>query len=150
MEIEMKFLFRVLIVLAIEAFSYPVFAGSFEVENKGENTTVRAVIEPSGAKSGKALNVWISAVYNGVPYFYNGSSWVAYSNGPLPVAVKGKVLAASNTLTLAKGTDLSSLPGAELYVGYGTTEEDMMSSEGKMTKVGKIGKKLRWPAPRAQ
>lgn len=146
----MKFFYQILIILAVQSSSYSAYAGSFEVEDKDGKTAVRAVLDAPAARVGKPVNLWISAVYNGVPYFYNGSSWTRYTGGPLPVAVKGKLLAARNTLTVAQGTDLQSLPGADLYVGYGVTEEEMKSSEGKLKKVGKLGKRLRWPAPRAR
>jgi hypothetical protein len=144
MEIEMEFRNRILLLWATQAIVLSAYAGEIEIDSKGANTTVLAIVEPSPASIGKPLNVWVGAVYNGVPYFYNGAGWVRYINGPLPVAAKEVTLGIRNKIAVAKGTDLSLLPGADLYIGYGKTEEAMMSSsEGKLRKVGELAKKLR-------
>jgi hypothetical protein len=150
LEIEMKLYPRILLLSAVMACAFPAYAADLEISNEGNNTVVLASIEADAGHTGKPVDLWISAVYKGVAYFYNGSSWVRYAGGPLPSASKGLKLGALNKLTVAKGADLTSLPGADLYVGYGTSEDDMKNSSGKLKKVGKLGKKFRWPAPRAQ
>lgn len=146
----MKIFYRILMLAAIQAWAFSAHADDLEISNEGNNTVVLATVQADATHVGKPVNLWLSAVYQGVAYFYNGSSWVRYTGGALPVASKGQSLGANNKLTVAKGADLADLPGAELYVGYGVSEDDMKNSEGKLKKVGKLGKKFRWPAPRAQ
>jgi hypothetical protein len=146
----MKLYKRILMLSAVMSCVFSAYADDLEITNEGNNTVVVANIAPDASHTGKPVDLWLSAVYNGVAYFYNGSSWVRYTGGPLPSAGKGLKLGAKNKLTVAKGSDLTALPGADLYLGYGTSEDDMKNSQGKLKKVGKLGKKFRWPAPRAQ
>jgi hypothetical protein len=150
MEIDMKHLCRILLILAIQAWSFAAYAADVEITNQGDNTTVVILPEPGPSHRGKPVNVWVSAVHDGVTYFHNGSAWERYAGGALPPAARGLSIAPGQRLTLAKGTDLKDLEEVDLYVGYGANEQEMQASEDKLTKVVRVGRKMRWPAPRPQ
>ncbi|MGV8899428.1 MAG: hypothetical protein ACOH2B_09345 [Burkholderiaceae bacterium] len=146
----MKLLCQLFLIFNIAIFSMPAHAQSFELADTSAGTTVTATIAPEAAARGRVVNIWVSAVYKGAPYFYNGSAWVPYTGGPYPVAMRGKVLATETKLVLAKDSNFTALPGADLYVGYGRNEEEMKTSAGKLKKIIKVEKKLKWGARPAQ
>lgn len=96
---------------------------------------VSATLVPPSSDVGKTVNVWFGAVLNGLLYMRDGSRWTLHRNGALPVALQGIALAAINTLTIAENVDLATLPGIEVYVGYGSSESDMLNTPGHFAKV---------------
>ena len=97
-------------------------------------TQVIAKIAPDVADVGKPASVWMAASYGGALYLRKGANWTLYSGGALPAALSTP-LSAATPVTVVDGIDLSGLPGLDLYVGYGSNEQDMLNSRGKLAKV---------------
>ncbi len=57
---------------------------------------------------------------------HNGSSWVSWSGGPLPVYSVG--LLDNRNIELVRNANLSTLVGTQVYVGYGLDENDMLTN----------------------
>ncbi len=140
----MKLLCQLFVTFTMSIFSMLAHAEKIEVADTPAGMTITTIIEPEATSLGRVVNVWISAVYKGVPYFYNGSAWDAYKGGPYPVAMSGKTLTKATKLVLVKEISFTSFPGADLYVGYGRNENEMKTSEGKLRKIITVGRKLKW------
>lgn len=146
----MKLLCQLFATFTMSIFALQAHAQSVELADTSDSTTVTATIEPDAAALGRVVNIWVSAVYKGAPYFYNGSAWVPYTGGPYPVAMRGKLLTTATKLVLASNSSFVALPGADLYVGYGKNEKEMKTSAGKLKKIIKVERKLKWGARPAQ
>lgn len=98
-------------------------------------SSATATLSPDPGDVGKPADIWMGAVYQGTLYIRDGSTWVRHAGGPLPVAIRGQTLAAATPVTVVEQIDFSGLPGLDIYVGYGTSEQDMLTSPGKMAKI---------------
>ena len=96
---------------------------------------ISVTLSPSVGDVGKTVSVWFGAVFNGVLYVRDGNRWTVHKSGTLPVAIQNLTLATANSLTVAENIDLSTLPGIEIYVGYGNSETDMLNTPGRLVKV---------------
>lgn len=102
---------------------------SFSAQPSGSiaalNLTITANI--ADADIGKTGNYYLVYVYNDAWYAHNGEHWVEYDTGALPIYASGVL--ASSSLQLAQNINLSDIIGAQLYIGYGLTENDMRAKE---------------------
>lgn len=89
--------------------------------------TLSVTVEVADADIGKTGNYYLAFSLNGFWYFNNGSDWVEYNAGVLPVFATGPLF--SGTAGLVENVDLTGVIGARLYVGYGLTESDMVANE---------------------
>lgn len=122
------------LVAAIGIFAAPVQAASVTL-TAASATSVTASIAPDASDVGKPANIWMGAIFQGVLYLRDGSTWTRHSGGPYPVATSIGKLLASNPVTVVDQLDISALAGLDLYVGYGASEQDMLSSPGKLAKI---------------
>jgi len=121
--------------LALTLSALPASAQAAEILLSGASATnVTAIIAPDAVDVGSTVNVWMGAVYRGTLYMRNGSQWGAQASGSLPVAFSTR-LSASTPVTVVDQIDISGLVGLDLYVGYGSSEPDMLASPGKMSKI---------------
>ncbi len=95
---------------------------------------VSAIISPGSDFIGRPANIWMGGVLNGRIYLRDGpSNWVEYQGGPYPVALTSAALPSSLSVSVVD-FDISSLPGLDVYVGFGSTEADL-SRSGHLAKV---------------
>ncbi len=95
---------------------------------------VSAIITPDSGESGQPAKIWMGVVWNGALYLRNGpTNWAQYQGGPLPIALTSAALPSSLQVSIVN-IDISSLPGLDVYVGYGSTEADL-SLSGHLAKV---------------
>jgi len=89
---------------------------------------VTATITPDAGEGG-TVNVYMAAVYNGIPFFRGATTndWTPYTSGNYPIAATVNLTGSPQTLTIAD-FDLSALPGLDLYIGYGVTPADLSKS----------------------
>lgn len=102
---------------------------SFSAQASGttNNLTLTVTANIADADVGKTGNYYLVFIHNELWQVNNGTAWVAYKNGPLPVYASGPL--ASGSVELVKNVDLTAFIGAKLYVGYGLTESDMVANE---------------------
>lgn len=101
-------------------------AGSFTL---GSVTTAgfSATVLPDSSEVGKATNIYLFAVYNGVVFTRGSaaSNWRVYTGGAYQVASTLTAAAASNTISVVD-FDISSLVGLDVYLGYGSSDADVL------------------------
>ena len=99
------------------------------------STYVSAIITPSPPDVGSTAKVWMGAIYNGTLYLRNGTSWLPYTGGAYPMAIQAQSLTAKTLVNVAEGVDVSHLPGLQIYVGFGSNQQDMLTTPGKLALI---------------
>lgn len=109
-------------------------APAFSITASGStnNLSLIANINVADADVGKNGNVYLAFLYQQQAFFNNGSQWLAYSGGNVPVYSSGAL--SSRSIDVIRNADMSMLVGGEIYVAYGLSENDMFSN-GKFAKV---------------
>jgi hypothetical protein len=130
----MSFVHRLLSIFAIGMVAISAHAASV-VLNTTSSNSVTATITPDANEIGKSVNVWMGALYQGVLFLRSGTTWTPYRTGSLPVAISGQTLSTSTPVTVVDQLDISGLRGLDIYVGYGTSEQTMLSSTGHLAKI---------------
>jgi hypothetical protein len=115
----------------------PAYGGSV-VFNQVTKDAVTATIQPDAADVGRSVNVWMAAKFQGVLYLRDGNVWIAYRSGPYPVAMRDVTLSASTPITVVRGMDVTRLSGIQIHVGYGVSEQDMLTSPGKLAALNPV------------
>lgn len=117
-----------LFVLTLADSSIAAPTASFSASGSGTNNnlTITVAADIADADVGKNGNYYVGFSYNNAWYFNNGTTWVSYNGGALPVYVTRAL--ASGTAQVARNVNLSSMIGGKLYVGYGLTESDMRAN----------------------
>lgn len=118
------------------AASTPMF--SAHADGTTRATTLSVTIIPADADVGKAGNLYVGGVLNGVLYLKDGKTgnWLPAKAGSYPVAAQVSQLK-TTTMEVLKGQDMTPILGADVYVGYGTDEADMINNH-KFASVLKI------------
>jgi hypothetical protein len=112
------------------AYGNPIHAAteaSFSATTSGQtnNLSVIANVNIADADIGKAGNYYMRLEFQQAPYFHNGIGWILFEGGDLPVYITAPLTNLS--IEVLHHRDMSGLVGAQLYVGYGLSEEDMIS-----------------------
>ncbi|MBI5259900.1 MAG: hypothetical protein HY855_25595 [Burkholderiales bacterium] len=79
----------------------------------------------AAADVGSAGSIHVAALVGGTFYAYNGRQWSAWAGGELPAAFKGN-LPPAFSITPLSAVDLTGLSGTPIYIGYGTSVDDML------------------------
>ena len=90
------------------------------------NLTLTATLNIADADVGQNGNIYLGFNFNQQWIFNNGSGWLLYSGGTVPVYAVGPL--ATRTIDVVRNADLSTLVGGQVYVGYGLTESDMLTN----------------------
>ncbi len=90
------------------------------------NQTISVTANIADADAGKTGNYYVGFLLNNVWYFNNGTSWLLYKSGTVPVYATRAL--ASGTAVVVQSANLTSMIGGHLYVGYGLTESDMLAN----------------------
>src|SRR5450759_5137761 len=122
-------------LLLVSALAHSTLAGAASVVlGQAGPGGVSAIISPDIGEIGRPANIWMGGVLNGTLYLRNGpSTWAEYRGGPLPIALTSAALPSTLQVSIVN-IDISSLPGLDVYVGYGSTEADL-SLSGHLAKV---------------
>lgn len=128
-----KLLWGFLLLVSALAPSTQAGAASVTLGQAGAGG-VSAIITPDPGEIGQPANIWIGGILNGTLYLRNGpSTWAEYRGGPLAIALTNAALPSSLQVKIVD-FDISSLPGLDVYVGYGNTEASLPLS-GHLAKV---------------
>jgi hypothetical protein len=112
--------------------------GGTVVFNQVTKDAITATIQPDAADVGRSVNVWMAANFQGAWYLRDGNAWTSYQSGPYPVAMRNITLSASTPITVVRGMDVTALSGIQIYVGYGVSEQDMLTSPGKLASLNPV------------
>lgn len=101
-------------------------APSFSSTTSGSTNSLSlyANINVSDADAVKNGNIYLAYTFEGVVYFSDGTSWLPYSAGQLPIYTSGPLT--NRIVQIVRDTDMSPLIGGQLFVGYGLNESDML------------------------
>ncbi|OYU45438.1 MAG: hypothetical protein CFE44_07470, partial [Burkholderiales bacterium PBB4] len=77
---------------------------------------------------GKAGNIYLLASFQGAWYVHNGVSWTAYTGAQVPAFAVSSALESVRTLNILQSTNVSGLIGLQIFAGYGTGLEDMVTN----------------------
>ncbi|MCX7176298.1 MAG: serpin family protein [Proteobacteria bacterium] len=88
--------------------------------------TITANLNVGDADAGQHGNVYLLANFNGGWYAHNGSFWVAWLGGSIPVYSTGSLT--SRSIEVARNLDSLSLVGTQVILGYGLNEADMLAN----------------------
>lgn len=113
-------------------FAAPVPSYSAIASGTTNNLTVTARMNIGDADMGKNGNTYLGFNRQQIWYFNNGTDWVQYANGALPVYAATPL--ADTNIEVVRNADASGLIGGQLYIGYGLTEGDMLTN-GKYSVV---------------
>ena len=103
--------------------------------NQVSDTSLSAIIVPDEAEIGSTTQVWLGALYGGQWFLRNANGgWQAFE-GSYPVAIPSLTLGPVNAINISQGLDLSSLPGLEVYLGYGNSVAAFNNTPGHLRKV---------------
>ena len=123
-----------MVLLALGSNAFAAQAPSFSATTSGpiSNLTVTASLHVADADIGKTGAVYLGFIFNDIAHFNNGAAWVPYVGGALPIYAAGTLGNAS--AVVVRNENLSALVGGMLYLGYGLTENDMLT-HGKFALV---------------
>jgi len=95
------------------------------------------VIAPNPADIGLAVKVYVAAIVGTTLYLKSPAGWTPYTGGTVPVAA---AMTASSSMRVnvasLSSVDNAALSGVQIWLGYGTTEADMLS--GKYSLIGTV------------
>lgn len=104
----------------------PFFAGSLAASG-GSSALFQATLGIASADAGRDGAVYAAAQYRGQFFVHDGVSWLGWAGGPFPTHSRG-ALPSSLGLSLPVGLPCAQLAGVQFYVGYGLSEQDMLSN----------------------
>ncbi len=108
------------------AFAAPVPTFSATASGTTTSLTLTASLSIGDADVGRNGNIYLVANTGSAWFVHNGSNWVSWSGGPLPVYAVGPLT--NRSIEVVRNTDLSALVGTQVYVGYGRSESDMLTN----------------------
>lgn len=118
------------------ALAGPTASFSAAASGPVTNLTLTATINPADADVGQAGVSYLAANFKGTWFVNNGAAWSQYQGPAVPTYSSGPIT--SRTFDVVRNADVSSLIGAQIYVGYGRSESDM-TTNGKFAMVYTIG-----------
>lgn len=107
-----------------QAAASPSFSAS--AVGTTDNLTISITFNIADADIGKNGNYYVAFSHNDDWYFDSPQGWVLFSGSPAPIYASGSL--SSETAVLITDADFSSFIGAQLYLGYGLTESDMVNN----------------------
>ncbi len=106
--------------------STQTFTASASASGSSSSLTLDLSLTVAAADIGQSGAVFIAANLGSQWYFFNGSSWQAWTSGNYPTYLSG-ILPSSATARVLSVTDVNAYRGASIYVAYGRSQADMLS-----------------------
>ncbi|MES3007490.1 MAG: ice-binding family protein [Pseudomonadota bacterium] len=103
-------------------------SASFSAVASGTTSRLSLTVTVNVADADVGLNgnYYLGYLNKGAWSFLTQTGWVSYSSGTVPIFANGPLASASGQVI--SNADLSALVGAQVYVGYGRTQTDMISN----------------------
>lgn len=111
---------------AASAFAAPIPTFSATASGAVSSLTLIANLGIRDSDIGRSGNIYLAADTSAGWYIHNGTSWVLWSSGALPVYSAGAL--SSGSFDVVRNVDMSFLGGTQVYVGYGLSENDMLAN----------------------
>lgn len=105
-----------------QAALVPSFSSS--ISGSTNSLTLYGNINIATADAVQNGNMYVAFLFNDVAYFSDGTRWIPYFGGMMPIYTVGPL--ANRIIEIVRDADMSPLIGGQLLVGYGLTERDMM------------------------
>lgn len=102
------------------------FSATASATGSAASLDLKVRLTVAQADQGKTGNIYIAAVLGGKLYLLNRGYWQAWSGGALPIWQTATL--SSMEAVLLAGADIRPAAGAQIYVGYGTNEADMLNN----------------------
>lgn len=110
----------------ITAFAAELPSFSATASGTTNNLTLTATLNIADADVSRSGNIYLGFNYNQQWVFNNGAGWVLFTGGVAPIYLAAPL--ANRTIDVVRNADMSSLVGGKVYVGYGLTQDDMLSN----------------------
>lgn len=88
---------------------------------------LKAFVQVATLDQGKAGNFYVGRLKDNQWSLYNGSAWVPYGGGAIPPYATAPL--ASRTIQIFNGDNVQALSGAQIYVGYGLSDADLLGNQ---------------------
>lgn len=102
------------------------FAFTASVSGNADALNLTATVQVATADTGKSGSLYVAYLLNGQWMAHNGSTWVSYTGGNLPAYANGTL--ATRQIQIFNNENVRNLVGAQIFVGYGTSDIEMLSS----------------------
>jgi hypothetical protein len=87
-----------------------------------------ANLQTAGADYGQSRSVYLLAILGSTIVFNDGSKWITWLAGNFPTYYSGAMPALLSVPILSAVTPTQSLTGVQVYMGYGTSANEMVSA----------------------
>ncbi|MEX2131957.1 MAG: ice-binding family protein [Pseudohongiellaceae bacterium] len=124
-----RFALLPLILMALNPVSVQAaLSPSFSAVASGttDSLSLSITINVADADLGKTGNYYVGFNHDANWYFNTPTGWVFYSSGTVPVYATTSLV--SGTAQLISNENMSAYIGAQLYLGYGLSESDMVNN----------------------
>ena len=123
-------LLPLLLMAALITTAQAATTASFSAAGTGTTSslTLTATVNVADADLGLTGNYYAGFSFENSWYFLTPQGWTAYTLGTGAVPVLATTALYSGSSVLFANSDLSSYVGAQLYIGYGVSEADMLAN----------------------
>ena len=91
--------------------------------------TLDGIYRPVAADAGRSINVYLAAILGGNLYVRDATTWTLWTPGSaLRVFATGTAGSGMSEINVITDLDVSGLSGVQVYMGYGTSEADMLAN----------------------
>jgi len=101
------------------------FAATATGSGDSDSYTLTASVRVAAADVGREGGIYLAAQTDNALYLHNGTSWQAYTDGPLPAWQTGS-LPSTVTVPVLNKADSQGLTGIKVYLGYGLDSDDLL------------------------
>ena len=117
---------------SVQLLTLHVRTGSFSASSTSFGTAagllLGANLQVAGADIGNPGLVYLAALAGNSFYFHDGTAWVPYISGDLPIYSNGALPAVLSVPVFDVATNAAGLAGVQLFMGYGSSANEMVSA----------------------
>lgn len=103
------------------------FAASMTASGANTSLTLTGKLTVASADVGTNGSVFVALLAGSTLYFHNGSTWLAANSANGFPAYYTGTLAATHSMAVLSATNISSICGLPIFIGYGASAADMVS-----------------------
>lgn len=91
--------------------------------------TLDGIYRPAAADAGRSINVYVVALVGGNLFLRDATTWTLWTPGSaLPVLTTVTAGSGMSEINVITDLDVSGIPGVPVFMGYGTSETDMLAN----------------------
>ena len=107
------------------AQAIPTATFSASASGNNDSLSISVTYNVAEADLGLGGNYYAGLTYDSTVYFLTPQGWTLYSTGPVPSYPTNALV--SGTIEIITDVNLSAFVGAQLFIGYGLNESDMVT-----------------------